>query len=187
MTAKMGRQRFAEGGNVEIKVSDGEFLVPPEKVAELGEGDVDYGHKILDEFVQHARQQSIKHLASLPPPRDSGLDNSPAQQDPSGAMGQKRQPSLRDQFSSGLGALGNAGMEIGQKLNPYINKAREYFGYEEGGEVTHEGDEPNPFSQIMDVQEEDIPQPLDRNDPTLKAIQGYGFNPLYGRRFLGMR
>lgn len=60
--------RRADGGAIPIKISDGEFVVAPEKVAQIGGGDMNRGHKILDAFVRKVRDQHIKTLQSLPPP-----------------------------------------------------------------------------------------------------------------------
>jgi hypothetical protein len=64
---------FAEGGgtegNVDIMAAGGEFVVPPEKVAEVGGGDIDRGEKILDTMVQKQRKKTIKTLRKLPGPR----------------------------------------------------------------------------------------------------------------------
>jgi len=59
----------ATDGNVDIMAAGGEFLVPPEKVAEIGGGDLDRGHNILDDFVMQARKKAIKTLKGLPGPR----------------------------------------------------------------------------------------------------------------------
>lgn len=131
----MPHLRMAQGGEVPIKVSDGEFLVPPEKVAELGGGDMNHAHDILDRIVELKRKENIAHLMSLPPPRDSKSS-----------------------------------------------------GHADGSAVEEETG--NPFSSVADEDYSDtaeIPEPLDRNDPMLHAIQGYGFNPQYGKRFLGIR
>lgn len=64
--------KFADGGmpqaEVPIQISDGEYVVSPEQVAAIGNGDVDQGHAILDKLVLQLRRQNIKTLASLPPP-----------------------------------------------------------------------------------------------------------------------
>lgn len=72
------RQKFAQGGEVPINISDGEFAVPPEHVAmvEGANGDVDLGHAICDRIVQLQRQKTIAHLQSLPPPRGSDAEQS---------------------------------------------------------------------------------------------------------------
>lgn len=66
---------FADGGDVgtdvDIMASDGEFVVPPEAVAELGGGSIENGHGILDSFVTQMRQKNIKTLKRLPAPKKS--------------------------------------------------------------------------------------------------------------------
>lgn len=59
---------FARGGAVPIKISDGEFIVSPEDVADVGGGDLDHGHRVLSEFVKQTRAKTISHLKSIPDP-----------------------------------------------------------------------------------------------------------------------
>lgn len=62
----------AEGGGVgtvPIVAAGGEYVVTPENVVRIGNGDLDYGHKILDEFVKKFRAKTIKTLKGLPGPR----------------------------------------------------------------------------------------------------------------------
>lgn len=65
--------KFAEGGvpgevgDVPIMAAGGEFVIPPEKIVEMF-GDLQRGHKFLDAWVMHRRQQHIKTLKNLPPP-----------------------------------------------------------------------------------------------------------------------
>lgn len=64
--------KFADGGNVnpiEIVAAGGEIVVPPESVADVGGGDVDRGHSILDAMVKRLRSQTIRQLKSLPGPK----------------------------------------------------------------------------------------------------------------------
>lgn len=69
------RGKFAAGGGVEeeptvdIMAAGGEFLVPPEKVAEIGGGDIERGQNILDDMVMQVRKKHIKTLKNLPGPR----------------------------------------------------------------------------------------------------------------------
>jgi hypothetical protein len=56
------------GGEVPVMVSDGEFIVSPEDVAHRGNGDVEHGHRVLDHFIIHTRQQNIHNLKHLPGP-----------------------------------------------------------------------------------------------------------------------
>lgn len=81
MTAMPKPQKmFADGGDVTdasqgqpqpipIVAAGGEFVIPSEKVAEIGGGSVDHGHAVLDAFVKHVRSKTIKTLKSLPKPR----------------------------------------------------------------------------------------------------------------------
>ena len=66
---------FADGGgaddDVPIAISDGEYLISPESVAELGGGDMDRGHTIIDKFVKNVRSHTIKELKRLPGPKKS--------------------------------------------------------------------------------------------------------------------
>lgn len=62
---------YADGGDVpptDILAAGGEYIIPAEKVAEIGGGDMDKGTAILNEFVKSIRQDAIKHLKSLPGP-----------------------------------------------------------------------------------------------------------------------
>lgn len=64
------RPRSAGGTDqdVPILISHGEFVVSPEKVAELGRGDMTAGHRALDAFVKQVRAQNVAALRKLPPP-----------------------------------------------------------------------------------------------------------------------
>lgn len=65
----------ADGGSTEgenlvpIIAAGGEYVIDPEAVTELGGGDLDYGHKILDSFVKKMRQSTIRTLQKLPGPK----------------------------------------------------------------------------------------------------------------------
>lgn len=62
----------AGGGEVDtvpIVAAGGEYVIPPEDVMQIGEGDLDHGHKILDEFVKKYRAKTIKTLQKLPGPK----------------------------------------------------------------------------------------------------------------------
>lgn len=76
-----GRRGFADGGMamddpsgappVDIMAAGGEYHVSPDVVAQIGGGDVDRGHSILDAMVAHIRKKTIKTLRKLPKPRKS--------------------------------------------------------------------------------------------------------------------
>ncbi len=61
----------ADGGAVPIRISDGEFVVSPEQVAKIGGGDMERGHKVLDQLIIKLRADHIKTLKSLPGPAKS--------------------------------------------------------------------------------------------------------------------
>lgn len=70
-----GAGGFAGGGSppeknvaVPIRISDGEFVVPPHIVEIIGGGDIEKGHKVLDHWVMETRKKHIKELAKLPKP-----------------------------------------------------------------------------------------------------------------------
>lgn len=60
----------ADGGSkVPIVAAGGEFVIPPDKVREIGGGDIDKGHKILDHWILSTRKKHIKTLKNLKPPK----------------------------------------------------------------------------------------------------------------------
>jgi hypothetical protein len=61
----------AEGGaaTVPIVAAGGEYVVTPEQVMEAGGGDLDTGHRVLDEFVKRMRAETVKTLKNLPGPK----------------------------------------------------------------------------------------------------------------------
>jgi len=59
---------MAAGGDVPIKISDGEFVLSPDQVARVGSGDLKHGHRVLDAFVKKCRAEHIKTLSRLPGP-----------------------------------------------------------------------------------------------------------------------
>lgn len=69
---------FADGGGldegpepVEINAAGGEFVIPPEVVANIGGGDIDRGHEILDHWIMSKRKEHIRTLRRLPGPAKS--------------------------------------------------------------------------------------------------------------------
>jgi hypothetical protein len=67
--ATMGR---AEGGPVEgvpVVVAGGEYVLTPNEVLLAGDGDMDAGHKALDDFVIKKRAETVKTLKKLPGPK----------------------------------------------------------------------------------------------------------------------
>lgn len=76
---RIPRGTFAEGGDIEggeeehsptpIIAAGGEYVIPPEVVKALGNGDIGKGHRLLDAFVLHTRREHIKTLKKLKPPK----------------------------------------------------------------------------------------------------------------------
>lgn len=56
-------------GTVPVVVAGGEYVITPQEVTHIGEGDMDEGHKILDAFVKQFRAKTIKTLQKLPGPK----------------------------------------------------------------------------------------------------------------------
>ena len=54
---------------VPIIAAGGEYVVHPEVVTKLGQGDMDSGHQYLDNFVKYVRKETAKTLQNLPGPR----------------------------------------------------------------------------------------------------------------------
>jgi hypothetical protein len=71
------RPQRASGGHIDhgdehgvpIVAAGGEFVLSPDQVREAGGGDLDMGHKVLDEFVLRIRRELIKTLKNLPGPK----------------------------------------------------------------------------------------------------------------------
>lgn len=60
---------FKDGGSIPVSLSGGEFHIPPDKVLEIGNGDMKEGHRTLKKFVEMSRARHIRTLKSLPPPK----------------------------------------------------------------------------------------------------------------------
>ena len=63
---------MAKGGKtpgVPIVAAGGEHVLTPEQVKGIGDGDIARGHRVLDKWVVKMRQELIKTLKKLPPPR----------------------------------------------------------------------------------------------------------------------
>ena len=60
--------RAHDGHAVPVIVAGGEYVIHPDVVREIGDGDIDTGHKVLDEFVKMHRKKLVKKLRGLPGP-----------------------------------------------------------------------------------------------------------------------
>lgn len=70
-----GAEGMAAGGEasagepVPIVAAGGEYVLSPQEVAWVGKGDMDAGHRALDEWVKETRAELIDTLKKLPPPK----------------------------------------------------------------------------------------------------------------------
>ena len=71
--AQLGIPMKAAGGPIDppvpIVAAGGEYVIPPEDVESIGEGDLNEGHKILDNFVKKMRAKTVETLKKLPGPK----------------------------------------------------------------------------------------------------------------------
>lgn len=58
-----------DDSGVPIVAAGGEYVLDPEQVRSVGGGDLDMGHRVLDEFVKRTRKELIKTLKGLAPPK----------------------------------------------------------------------------------------------------------------------
>ena len=63
------RAEGGEVGSVPIVAAGGEYVLSPKQVVEVGEGDLETGHRVLDEWVKRMRSRTIKTLKKLPGPK----------------------------------------------------------------------------------------------------------------------
>jgi hypothetical protein len=63
----------ASGGRINepvpVVLAGGEYVLKPEEVAAIGDGDISVGHRVLDDYVKQYRDHVIKTLKGLPGPR----------------------------------------------------------------------------------------------------------------------
>jgi hypothetical protein len=64
-----GMARGGKSDGVPIVAAGGEYVVHPDHVRAVGGGDLDMGHKVLDEFVKRVRKELIHTLKRLPGPK----------------------------------------------------------------------------------------------------------------------
>lgn len=65
---KAGGVTGDNGDGVDIMGAAGEHVLSPEEVAMVGMGNVEHGHRILDEWVKRVRKDHVKTLQKLPGP-----------------------------------------------------------------------------------------------------------------------
>jgi len=65
---ELPRARGGATPPVPIVAAGGEYVISPEEVADIGGGDIELGHRALDEFVLKTRAKTIDTLKKLPGP-----------------------------------------------------------------------------------------------------------------------
>jgi hypothetical protein len=58
-----------KASSVPIVAAGGEYVLSPEQVREIGDGDLDRGHRVLDKWVLKMRKELVKTLKKLPGPK----------------------------------------------------------------------------------------------------------------------
>lgn len=69
LTRRTGKAHGGETSGVPIVAAGGEWVVTPGQVEQVGAGDMDKGHRVLDAFVKHIRKEHIEKLQKMPGPR----------------------------------------------------------------------------------------------------------------------
>jgi len=63
-----GSRHSMTGRPVPIMAAGGEYVLSPQQVMRVGNGDLNRGHRILDEWVKMTHKKYAKTIANLPPP-----------------------------------------------------------------------------------------------------------------------
>ena len=66
---RIGKAGGGEASGVPIVAAGGEWVIPPSHVEQVGGGDMDRGHRVLDSFVLKIRKEHIGKLQKMRPPR----------------------------------------------------------------------------------------------------------------------
>jgi 8-oxo-dGTP pyrophosphatase MutT (NUDIX family) len=69
LATRAGKAHGGESSGVPIVAAGGEWVISPSHVRQVGGGDIDLGHRVLDSFVHRVRKELIGTLAKLPGPR----------------------------------------------------------------------------------------------------------------------
>lgn len=64
-----GKAGGGAASGVPIVAAGGEYVISPEAVAHIGEGDLETGHRHLDDFVKKYRAKTVNLLKNLPGPK----------------------------------------------------------------------------------------------------------------------
>lgn len=64
-----GIQKLGDEPGTEIVAAGGEYVISPASCDKIGGGDIDRGHRSLDDFVKKYRATTVKTLQKLPGPK----------------------------------------------------------------------------------------------------------------------
>ena len=64
-----GVQKLGSEPATEIVAAGGEYVISPSAAAQVGGGDIDKGHRTLDEFITKYRASTVQTLKKLPGPK----------------------------------------------------------------------------------------------------------------------
>lgn len=65
----LGIQKLGDEPGTEIVAAGGEYVISPAVCEKIGGGDIDRGHRSLDDFVKKYRATTVKTLQKLPGPK----------------------------------------------------------------------------------------------------------------------
>jgi 8-oxo-dGTP pyrophosphatase MutT (NUDIX family) len=69
LSRRTGKAHGGEASGVPIVAAGGEWVISPHHVEQVGAGDMDRGHRVLDDFVLKIRKEQIGKLQKMAPPR----------------------------------------------------------------------------------------------------------------------
>jgi 8-oxo-dGTP pyrophosphatase MutT (NUDIX family) len=69
LATRAGKAHGGESSGVPIVAAGGEWVISPSHVRQVGGGDIDLGHRVLDSFVHRVRKELIGTLVKLPGPK----------------------------------------------------------------------------------------------------------------------
>lgn len=69
LRTRAGKAHGGGSSGVPIVAAGGEHVLSPDQVRAVGGGDIDIGHRVLDEFVKRVRKELIMTLKKLPGPK----------------------------------------------------------------------------------------------------------------------
>lgn len=66
---RLSKMAMKSGGTVPVAASDGEFIVSPEDVSDVGNGDAKVGHSLLNQFIKDIRDRTVNSIINMGEPK----------------------------------------------------------------------------------------------------------------------